>query len=153
MRQGGFRLCMFIGALALLGVAIYYFSQYGLVVRIALSNSGLQPDIKETIQALWLAFASQGLLIGLLYLLVSYKTNAVSREVIVLLGLVQLVEAVLVLTFAGSKMLALALVAAAVFVLIGAVLWPKRDLAEEPEDEEDEAAVDVEPSPRPPGNN
>jgi len=117
---------MLIGALALLGVAIYYFSQYAIVLRIALANSSLQPDIKESIRALWLSFASQGLLVGLLYLLVVYKPHAVSREVIVLLGLMQLVEAVLLLTFAGSRALALLLVAAAVFVLVGALLWPRR---------------------------
>lgn len=145
MRQASFRFCMFIGALALLGMAIYYFSQYAIVVRIALDNSGLQPDIKESIRALWLSFASQGLLIGLLYLLVVYKTHAVSREVIVLLGLMQLVEAVLLLTFSGSKTLALVLVAAAVFVLVGAVLWPKQVSA----DELDEPAAD-EPYPAAP---
>ncbi len=151
MRQGSFRLCMFIGALALLGLSIYYFSQYAIVVRIALGNSGLQPEIRDSVRALWLAFSSQGLLIGLLYLLVVYKPEAVSREVIVLLGLMQLVEAVLLLTFAGSKQLALVLVAAAVFVLIGAVLWPPRKhVDEEPEDPDDLAMDEAVPEALPP---
>ena len=150
MRQASFRFCMFVGALALLGLSIYYFSQYAIVVRIALGNSSLQPDLRESVRALWLAFASQGLLIGLLYLLVVYKTNAVSREVIVLLGLMQLVEAVLLLTFAGSKQLALVLVAAAVFVLIGAVLWPSKRVDEEPEDPDELEADEAVPEALPP---
>jgi hypothetical protein len=145
MRQGSFRFCMAIGALALLGVAVYYISQYEIVLRIALDNSSLQPDIKESIRALWLSFAGQGLVIGLLYLLVVYKPQAVSREVIVLFGLIQMVEAVLLLTFSGSRALALVLVAAAVFVLIGAVLWPKKILQDEDDDEELE---DDEPQPK-----
>ena len=134
MRQASFRFCMFVAALTLLGFSIYYFSQYAIVVRIALDNSSLQPEIRESVRALWLAFASQGLLIGLLFLLVVYKTDAVSREVIVLLGLMQLVEAVLLLTFSGSKQLALLLAVAAVFVLLGAVLWPRKRVDEDLED-------------------
>jgi hypothetical protein len=67
-------------------------------------------------------------LIGLLYLLVAYKPHTVSREVIVLFGMVQLVEAVLLFTFAGSKVAAVLLVVASVFVLVGAMLWPRKQV-------------------------
>jgi hypothetical protein len=126
--KSSFRFCMLIGAIALLGVSIFYFSSYLVVLKIALGNSGVQPFIQHSIQAMWLSFASQSLLIGLLYLLVAYKPHTVSREVIVLFGMVQLVEAVLLFTFAGSKVAAVLLVVASVFVLVGAMLWPRKQV-------------------------
>jgi hypothetical protein len=125
MRLTGFRYCMLIGAVALAGVAIFYFANY-VVLAIALGNNGLQPFLQQSVRALWLSFACQALLISLLYAVVAYRPHAVSREVIMILGMMQLVEAVLLLTFAGSMVAALLLVAAASFVLIGSVLWPKR---------------------------
>ena len=125
MRAKSFRWCMLIGALALIGVAVYYLFNF-VVLSIALGNSGVQEYLQSLIRALWLAFACQTLLIGLLYLLVAFRPQAISREVIVLSGLLQMAEAVLLFSFAGSKVLAMVLVAAAVFVLIGSLLWPKR---------------------------
>jgi len=126
MRLKGFRFCMLVGALALIGVALFYLVNYVVVLKIALGNSGVQPFIQHSIQAMWLSFACQGLLIGLLYVLVAYRPHAVSREVIVLLGLIQLVEAVLLFALAVGKVLAMLLVVAAAFVLLGALLWPRR---------------------------
>ncbi len=125
MKLASFRYCMIIGALALIGLALFYFIKY-FVLSIALTNNGLQPDLQQSIRALWLAFACQALLIGLLYALVAWKPHAVSREVIVILGLLQLVEAALQLSFAGSGIAAGLLIAAALCVLLGSVLWPKR---------------------------
>lgn len=125
MRLTSFRYCMLIGALALAGVAIFYFAKY-LVLAVALQNSGVVPDLQQSIRALWLAFASQGLLVALLYALVAIRPHAVSREVIVLLGLLHLVESVLQFTFAGSKIVAALLIVTALFVLLGSALWPKR---------------------------
>jgi hypothetical protein len=125
MKLTSFRYCMFIGALALAGLALFYFIRY-FVLSIALSNNGLQPDLTQSIRALWLAFACQALLIGLLYAIVAWKPHAVSREVIVILGLLQLVEGVLLFSFAGSGIAAALLIVAAACVLIGSVLWPKK---------------------------
>lgn len=125
MRLTSFRYCMLIGALALGGLAIFYFIGF-INLSIALANNGTQPELTQSIRALWLAFACQALLIGLLYALVSWKPHAVSREVIVILGLLQLVEAILQFFFAGSGVVAILLVVAALFVLVGSVLWPKR---------------------------
>jgi hypothetical protein len=105
-------------------VAIFYFVNY-VVLAIALSNNGLQAFLKDSVRALWLAYACQSLLIALLYLILAFRPRAVSREVIVLFGLLQLVEAILLFSFAGSMFVALLLVAASAFVLAGAVLWPK----------------------------
>jgi hypothetical protein len=125
MKLTSFRYCMLIGALALIGLALFYFSKY-VVLAIALNNNDLQPDLEASIRAMWLAFACQALLIGALYALVAWKPHAVTREVIVILGMLQLVEAVLQSAFAGSGIVAMLLSVAALFVLIGSVLWPKR---------------------------
>jgi hypothetical protein len=125
MKLTSFRYCMLIGALALAGLAVFYFVHF-IELSIALDNNGLRPELKAYIRALLLAFACQALLIGLLYALVAWKPHAVSREVIVILGLLQLVEAVLLLSFSGSGIAATLLTGAALFVLLGSVLWPKR---------------------------
>lgn len=125
MREKSFRLCMLIGAIALASVAIFYFVTYA-ELHIALRNNGLQPDLMQSIKALWLAFACHVLLISLLYLLVAFKPHSVSREVIVILGLLQMVEAMLLFFFSGSQIAAASLAVAAVFVLLGALLWPKK---------------------------
>jgi hypothetical protein len=126
MRQKSFRFCMLVGAIALLSVAIFYLTTYMFTVRIALNNNDLEPFVDNSVRALWLSFACQALLIGLLYLLVAFKPHTVSREVIVLLGLGQLVEVVLLLVLAGSKVAASLLAIATVFLLCGAMLWPKK---------------------------
>lgn len=120
-----FRVCMLVGAAALVTVALYYFINYVLVLDAALGNSTVRVELQASIRALWLAFGFQAMLIGLLYALVAFRPPALSREVIVLLGMLQLLEAVLLFTFAGNLWMALLLVAAALFVLVGAVLWPK----------------------------
>jgi hypothetical protein len=125
MKLASFRYCMIIGALALIGLALFYFMKY-VELSIALNNNGLQPGLKDYIRALWLAFACQALLIGSLYALVAWKPHAVSREVIVIFGLLQLVEAGLLFSFAGSGIAAALLLAAAFFVMLGSALWPKR---------------------------
>lgn len=126
MRVTSFRYCMLVGALALTGVALFYFINYAVVLNIALGNSGVKPFLQSSIRAMWLAFASQNLLVGVLYGIVAFRPHAVSREVIVLLGLLQLVESTLLFLFAGSRTVALLLAFAAFFVLAGSFLWPRR---------------------------
>lgn len=124
MRHKAFRYCMLIGAAALLTVSLYYFIRYAIVLNIALGNSGVTPSLQASIRAMWLAFAFQALLIGLLYALVAFRPRSVSREVIVIFGLLQLVEAVLLFHFAGVLWMATLLVVVAACVMLGAVLWP-----------------------------
>ena len=140
MRTSTFKFCMTFAAVTLIGVALFYFVSY-LGVKIAIGNSGLKPFYQQTVSALWLTYGSQSLLIGILYAIVAWHPHSVSREVIVILGLVQLVEAVLLLTFAGSLVAAVLLSIAALFVLVGALIWPR----------EAEAAIDYpEPAAPPP---
>jgi hypothetical protein len=105
---------------------VFYFVNYAVVLSIALGNSGVKPFLQSSIRAMWLAFACQTLLVGLLYGLVAYRPHSVTREVIVLLGLLQLVESTLLFLFAGSKTVALLLACAAFFVILGSFLWPRR---------------------------
>jgi len=126
MKNAGFHYCMLIGAVALAGVAMYYFLGYTFRLSVALDNNDLEPALDHAVRAQWLAFACQSLLIALLYVLVAFKPHAVTREVIVLMGLLQLVECVLLFVFSGSNVAAGLLIVASLFVLAGAVLWPKK---------------------------
>jgi hypothetical protein len=132
MRFASFRYCMIISATALGAVAVYYFVKYAFL-NVALNNNNLTPDLESSIRALWLAFACQGALIAVLYAIVANRPHAVSREVIVLLGLLHLVESVLQFGFSGSKLAASLLTVTALFVLAGALLWPKQVTATSPQ--------------------
>jgi xanthosine utilization system XapX-like protein len=149
-RYKAFRFCMLVGAAALLAVALFYFINYAVLLDVALSNSSLRADLAASVRALWLAFGGQALLIALLYSLVAFRPPAVSREVVVLLGLLQIFEATLLFTFAGNVWMAVALVAAAVFVLAGTVLWPQEGPLPQPPQALDAtspaAAIDAEAS-------
>ncbi len=136
MRNKAFRYCMLIGAAALLAVALYHFTRYGIVLNIALGNSGVTPSLQAAIRAMWLTVAFQSLLVGLLYGVVAFRPRSVSREVIVIFGLLQLVEAVLLFQFSGVQWMAMLLVGVSACVMLGAVLWPSAlppaDAAAEP---------------------
>jgi hypothetical protein len=124
MRNSSFRYCMLIGAAALLGVAIYYFVAYVPLI-VALGSSGMKLHYQDAVRAQWLAFGVQSLLIAVLYIVVAFRPRAVTREVIVLLGLLQLAESLLLFTFAENRVAMSLLGVAAVFVLVGSVLWPR----------------------------
>jgi hypothetical protein len=132
MKNAGFHYSMLIGALSLAGVALYYFLSYFFNLDVALNNNSLEASLDHAVRAQWLAFACQSLLISLLYILVAFKPHSVTREVIVLLGLLQLVECVLLFVFSGSNVAAGLLIAASLFVLVGAALWPKKLSGEVP---------------------
>lgn len=125
MRTGTFKFCMLFAGITLLGVATFYFVSY-IGVKIAIANSGLKPFYQDTIRALWMTFGFQAALIGVLYSIVAYRPHSVTREVIVIFGLLQLVEAVLLVTFAGSWLAAALLGVAALCVMIAALIWPAK---------------------------
>ena len=85
----------------------------------------MKPSLQAAIRSMWLAVAFQSLLVGLLYVLVAFRPRSVSREVIVIFGLLQLVEAVLLFHFAGVLWMATLLVLVSACVMLGAVLWPR----------------------------
>ena len=62
MRVTSFRYCMLVGALALSGVALFYFINYAVLLDIALGNSGVKVSLQNSIRAMWLAFGCQALL-------------------------------------------------------------------------------------------
>lgn len=148
MRQQGFRYCMLVGAVALAGVAIYYLSTY-LLLASALGNSSLAPHYQDSVRALWLAFGAQALLIALLYTLVAFRPHAVTREVIVIGGLLQLTESLLLFLFARNTLAVALLGTAALFVIIGSLLWPEV-LAAEEEPAATAAPADATAAPREP---
>lgn len=124
MRSTGFRYSMLIGAFALLGVAAYYLASY-VGLSIALRNSSLEPFYKQTIQAMWLGFCLQACLLGALYCLVAFRPHAISRPVVVICGLLPMVEAVLTFSYTDNFVAMILLTIAALFVLLGSLLWPQ----------------------------
>jgi hypothetical protein len=119
---------MLIGAAALLGVALYYgFGYVGL--NIAVGNSGLKPFYQQTMRALWLGYCLQASLLGMLFTVAALRPHWISRPLLVICGLLPLAEGILALSFAGSYWLMMMLFCAAIFVLIGALLWPNRPAA------------------------
>lgn len=127
VRIATFRWCMLIGAAALLGVALYYgFGYIGL--DIAVGNSGLKPFYQQTMRALWLGYCLQATLLGILFTVAAMRPHWISRPLLVICGLLPLAEGVMALSFAGSYWLMILLFCAAVFILVGSVLWPTRPL-------------------------
>jgi hypothetical protein len=119
-----YRYSMLIAAFALLALAIFYFITYAGAVAAVGNSVDMSPFYRNSIQGLWLTFASQSLLFALLYFLVASKPRSVSREVIVICGLLQLVASILIFYFTRSTLAVYLLGFAALFVLIGSVLWP-----------------------------
>lgn len=124
MRNRSFRYCMLIGATALAAVAVYYFVTYTLLI-VALGSSGMKLHYQESVRALWLAFGFQSLLIAVLYTIVAFHPRGVTREVIVICGLLQLTESLLLFMFSGNAIAVTLLGIAAVCVMIGSLVWPK----------------------------
>jgi tryptophan-rich sensory protein len=119
-----YRYCMLIAAGTLLALSIFYFVGSSGIAD-ALEKSSMPDFYQRSVRGLWLTFASQSLLMALLYALVSWRPRSVSREVVVICGLLQLVAAVLIFSSAQRGTLAVMLLAfAALFVLIGSLLWP-----------------------------
>jgi hypothetical protein len=119
-----YRYSMLIAAFALLALAIFYFITYAGVVAAVSESHEISPFHRNSIRGLWLTFASQSLLFALLYFLVASRPRSVSREVIVICGLLQLVAAILIFYFARSTTAMYLLAIAALFVLLGSLLWP-----------------------------
>jgi hypothetical protein len=124
MKISLYRYSMLIAAFALLALSIFYFISYAQVVSAVVN---LSPFYRNSIQGLWLTFASQALLFALLYFLVAARPRSVSREVIVICGLLQLVASIMIFMFSGSMTMVYLLAGAALFVLIGSVLWPSEE--------------------------
>jgi len=132
MKISLYRYSMLIAAFALLALSVFYFVTYAGIVAAVSRSFDMSLFHRNSIRGLWLTFASQSLLFSLLYFLVASRPRSVSREVIVICGLLQLVASILILWFSGSTLVVYLLAGAALFVLIGSVLWPtEEDLAAE----------------------
>jgi len=122
-----YRYCMLIAAFALLALAIISFITFPGVVNELSKSNDMSPFHRNSIRGLWLTFASQNLLFALLYFLVASRPRAMSREVIVICGLLQLVAAILIFYFASSTTSMYLLSVAALLVLVGSMLWPSEE--------------------------
>ncbi len=125
IRRQSFQWCMIVGACALLGVAVYYLATF-IGLNIAVANAGLTPFYQQMIRAMWIGYCIQASLLGLLFIVAALRPHWISRPPIVICGLLPLAEAVLGFSFTGSYVLMMLLACAALFVLVGAVLWPTR---------------------------
>ena len=125
LRNSSFRWCMVVGAIALLGVAVYYLATF-VGLNIAVANAGLTPFYQQMIRAMWIGYCLQASLLGLLFIVAALRPHWISRPLIVICGLLPLAEAILAFSYTGSYWLMLLLFVAALFVLLGALLWPTR---------------------------
>jgi hypothetical protein len=123
VRKSSFRWCMTIGALALLGVAVFYgFSYIG--VSSVVRTANFTPFYAESIRALWIGYCLQAGLLGVLFLVAAARSHWISRPLVVICGLLPLAQAVLAFSFTRSLIAMALLSIAALFVLLGAMLWP-----------------------------
>jgi len=125
VRNTSFRGCMLIGAFALLGAAIFYgFSYIG--VSSVIRTANFTPFYAESIRALWIGFCLQAALLGVLLIVAAVRPHWISRPLVIICGLMPLAQAVLALSSTGSIVGMGLMFVAAIFVLIGALLWPTR---------------------------
>jgi hypothetical protein len=138
MRHAIFRFCLLFAGIALLGVAAYFFFSY-IGLKIALDNNSLEMSYQQMIRALWLTFGAQALLIAALYFIAAYRAQSVTREVVVIFGLIQLIEGGLLVMFTESWLAAVLLGLAALGVLLAAIIWPQgQDVSSSGTDDEPE---------------
>lgn len=130
------RLLLLGGAVILLLVAVLHTFGY-VTTAIAVSNSGLSPELKSAVKALWLGFSLQAAVMGLVILIAAWKPSSVSSAVLLICALLPTLNAALLFKFVGSFYGAVMLAAGAVLVLVGTVLRPG-------------PAISVEPLPKPP---
>lgn len=124
VRDTSFRWCMWVSAAALLGVALFHALTY-MRMSVVIAEAAIDPFYRQTIRALWLGYCLQALLLGLLFVVAAMRPAWISKPLLVICGLLPLAEAVLAFSFTGSYTAMLLLSCAALFVLLGAALWPQ----------------------------
>jgi hypothetical protein len=88
---------------------------------IAVSNTGLEPWLKNAIKALWIGFLLQALLVAALLVLSAFRQEMLSPVALLAAGLLPLLSALLVFSFMGSYLGTFA-VAVAVVLIAGVLL-------------------------------
>lgn len=124
-RNSSFRTCMLIGAFALLGAAVFYGFGY-IGVSSVIRTANFTPFYRESIRALWMGYCLQSALLGVLFIVAALRPQWISRPLVVICGLMPLSQAVLALSSTGNLVGMGLMFIAAIFVLIGAMLWPTR---------------------------
>ena len=124
-RNSSFRTCMLIGAFALLAAAVFYgFSYIG--VSSVIRTANFTPFYAASIRSLWMGYCLQSALLGVLFIVAALRPQWISRPLVVICGLMPLSQAVLALSSTGNLVGMGLMFIAAIFVLIGAMLWPTR---------------------------
>jgi hypothetical protein len=116
---------MLIGAFSLLGSAVFYgFSYIG--VSSVIRTANFTPFYAQSIRSLWVGYCLQAALLGVLFIVAALRPHWISRPLVVICGLMPLAQAVLALSSTGNLVGMALMFIAAIFVLIGALLWPTR---------------------------
>lgn len=125
IRNTSFRTCMLLGAAALIGAAIFYGFGY-IGVSSVIRTANFTPFYAESIRSLWIGYCLQAALLGVLLIVAAFRPHWISRPLVVICGLMPLAQAVLAMSSTGSLWGMGSMFSAAIFVLIGAMLWPNR---------------------------
>ena len=131
IRNTSFRWCMVIGAVALLGVAGFYAFTY-IGVSSVVRTANFTPFYAQTIRGLWIGYCLQAALLGLLFSVAAFRPHWISQPLLIICGLLPLAQAVLASSFTGSLAPMVLLFLASLFILLGAVLWPKAPVTPAP---------------------
>jgi hypothetical protein len=123
VRNTSFRTCMLIGAIALLGAAVFYGFGY-IGVSSVIRTANFTPFYAESIRSLWIGYCLQSGLLGVLFIVAAIRPYWISRPLVVICGLMPLAQATLALSSTGNVIAMVLMSIAAIFVLLGSLLWP-----------------------------
>ncbi len=128
VRLTTFRVCMIIGGLALLTAAVFYGFGY-IGVSSVIRTANFTTFYAESIRTFWLGYCLQSGLLGILFIVAAMRPHWISRPMVTICGLLPLAQAVLALSNTHSQLGMALMFLAAIFVLVGALLWPTAPLA------------------------
>lgn len=109
----------------LLVVAVFHFAGYA-AASLAVANSGLTPFFKQSFRALWLGFSFQSLLVAGIVLLAAFRPRAISKPVVMIGGLLQILDAALFFWYLESTVVPVILALAALCIVIGVAITPDK---------------------------
>lgn len=118
------RLLLLAGAAVLLVVTLWHAAGY-VTASIAVANSGLTPDLKQSFRALWLGFSLQSLVTALVVLVAALRPRSISAPVLLICALLPGLNSALLFSFRGSLLGGSLLGLGAFLVIAGAALRPR----------------------------
>lgn len=112
------------GAVVLFIVTLHHAAGY-VTASIAVANSGLTPELKQSVRALWLGFSLQALVTALVVLIAAFRPLSISAPVLVICALLPALNAALLFSYRGNLTGAALLAAGGLLVIAGAALRPR----------------------------